>query len=136
MGSRTIETVAKQSKQKSGILKRRKESKSSVFHIFWLCCFYFKMSLYIHHMSSLATIPEYLPFGATKALVRYVTSVHIFWYITLEAMWYMYNLRFAISTERWRTSAKYIQKNFANSRKHWSFLSQNIDQGSIIGVNL
>ena len=51
-----------------------------------------------------ATIPEYQPLGDTKALARFVPSASgdiarqgfrvteglIFWYVTLEAMGYMY----------------------------------------------
>ena len=43
LGSGSTDAVGKQSKQRSGILKRNEESASSVFHSIWLC-FYFKMS--------------------------------------------------------------------------------------------
>ena len=105
-GSRSNVAVANQSKlQRSGFIKRNKESTSSVFHFIWLR-FYLKMSHNIYHMSSRATIPEYQPLGDTKALARYVTRCRrqrvtynaphvtsglIFWYVTLEAMWHMYN---------------------------------------------
>ena len=71
-GSRSNDAVAKQSKYRSGILKRNEESRSSVFHSIWLC-FYLKMSHIIYHTSSWATIPEWHPLGDTKALARYVT---------------------------------------------------------------
>ena len=61
-GSRSNVTVAKQSKQTRGSLKRNKESTSSVFHFIWLW-FYFKMSHNTYHMSSRATISEYQPLG-------------------------------------------------------------------------
>ena len=107
-GLRSNFAFAKQSKLRSGILKWNKKSTSSVFHFIWLC-FYFKMSHNIYHISSWATIPEYLPRGDTKALARYVTqswrqasgditlqdfcvtsSGLIFWNVNLKAMWYMY----------------------------------------------
>ena len=62
------------------------------------------MSHNIYHMPSRATIPEYQPFSDTKNLARNVTlclrhregfrvtSGLIFWYVTLKAMWYMYNI--------------------------------------------
>ena len=81
-----------------------------MFHFLWLC-FYLKMSYSIYHMSSRATKPDYQPLGDTKALARCVTRCRrqkasgdvtrqgfrvtsrlIFWYVTLEAMWYMYNV--------------------------------------------
>ena len=71
-GSRSNVSVAKQSKQRSGIIKRNKEFTSSIFHFSWLR-FYLKMSHNIYHMSSRATIPEYQPLGDRKALARYVT---------------------------------------------------------------
>ena len=64
-GSRSNVAVAKQSKRRSGIIKRNKESASSLFHFIWLR-FYLKMSHNIYHMSSRATIPEYQPLGYTK----------------------------------------------------------------------
>ena len=101
--SRSNVAVAKQSKQRSGIINGNKEYAISVFHFNWLL-FYLKMSHNIYHMSSRAT----LPVGDTKALARYhplpsasgdvthqgfrVTSWLIFWNVTLEAMWYMYNV--------------------------------------------
>ena len=71
-GSLSSDTVAKQSKQGSGILKQNEESTSSVFHFIWLC-FYLKMSHNIYHMSSRATTPEYQRLGDTKALARYMS---------------------------------------------------------------
>ena len=71
-GSRSNDAVAKQSKQRSGILKRNEESTNHVFHFIWLC-FHLKMSHNIYHMSSRATIPEYRHLGNMKALARYVT---------------------------------------------------------------
>ena len=53
----TNDTVAKQSKRRSWILKQNEESKSSVSHFIWLC-FYLKMSHYIYNMVSRATVPE------------------------------------------------------------------------------
>ena len=59
---------------------------------------------YITSQPSRATIPEYQPFSDTKNLARNVTlclrhregfrvtSGLIFWYVTLKAMWYMYNI--------------------------------------------
>ena len=52
----------------------------------------------MYHMSSRATIPEYQPFDDTKAIASgditrqgfCVTSGLIFWYVTLEAMRYVY----------------------------------------------
>ena len=71
-----------------------------MFHFIWLR-FYLKMSHNIYHMSSRATIPEFQPLGDTKALARYVTLClrHqvIFWYVTLEGMWYMYNIKLLFS---------------------------------------
>ena len=56
-GSRYNIAVAKQSKQRTGLIKRNKEHTSSVFHFIWFR-FYLRMSHNIYHMSSRMTIPE------------------------------------------------------------------------------
>ena len=68
-GSRSNDAVAKQSKQRSGILKRNEEFTSSVFHFIWICFCCLKLSHSIYHMSSRAT----KLYTSTKALARYIT---------------------------------------------------------------
>ena len=82
-GSR-FNAIAKQTEE------RNEESTSSVSILFDL----FDITYFT---SSLATIPEYQPLSDPKAkegdITRqgfHVTEGLIFWYVTLEAMWYMY----------------------------------------------
>ena len=107
-GSRSNVAVAKQSKQRSGVIKRNKESTNNVFHFIWLR-FYLKMShkiisrllgrLYQNISPSVTRKPwrvicHPLP-SASGDITRQgfrVSSELIFWYVSLEAMWYMYNV--------------------------------------------
>ena len=99
----TNDTVAKQSKRRSWILKQNEESKSSVSHFIWLC-FYLKMSHYIYNMVSRATVREHILCNTAPWRIMStsafgiewhnsqgfcVTSGIIFWYVTLEAKWFM-----------------------------------------------
>ena len=120
-GSRSNGAVAKQSKQSSGIWKQNLESTSSVFHFIWLC-FYFKMSHNIYHMYVFSggytriSAPRWHESpawrvmssdveGRTRQCFR-VTSGLVFWYITLEALWYMHNSLIGkeVMTQRKNTS--------------------------------
>ena len=94
-----VDQVAKQSKQRWGILKWHGESTSCVFHTIWLC-FYLQMSHNIYHMSSQATTRIFAPWweenpGALCHPLPSAASGLIFLYVTLEAMWYMYVISYS-----------------------------------------
>ena len=106
-GSISNDAVAKQSKQRSGILKRNDDSTSSVFH-FILIDFVLIKKCHITYISSLlGQLYQNIRPSVTQKLRRVMSPSAfnigqgcrvnsslelIFLYVILEAMWYMYNV--------------------------------------------
>ena len=120
-GSISNDAVAKQSKQRSGILKRNDESTSSVFH-FISIDFVLIQKCHITYITSLlGQLYQNIRPSVTRKLrcvmspsafsigqgFRVTSSSElIFWYVFLEAIWYMYYVNIFICNNFYETLSK------------------------------
>lgn len=89
----SIDAFTKQNKQRSGIWK---QSMSSVFHIIRLCFLFQNFTLQMSHvfLGNFAKIFT-LRFSTLGNLTNHSFRLafgHIFWYVILEASWYLHNI--------------------------------------------